>query len=58
MAVLISNGENGQKSMQTASPNTVYIDLTVHIHTSVVTNNDGLGEFLCQASSVSVWIPQ
>jgi alpha-amylase len=58
MAVLISNGESGQKNMQTASPNTAYIDLTKHINTLVVTNNEGWGEFLCQASSVSVWIPK
>lgn len=58
IAVLISNGENGLKNMQTASPNTTYIDLTEHINTPVVTNNDGWGEFLCLAESVSVWIPK
>jgi alpha-amylase len=58
IAVLISNEENGLKNMQTASPNTTYIDITEHINKPVVTNNDGRGEFLCQAGSVSVWIPK
>lgn len=58
MAVLISNGKNGQKNMQTSSPNTAYFDLTEHINTLVVTNNEGWGEFLCQEKSVSVWIPK
>ena len=58
IAVLISNGENGLKTMQTASPNTTYIDITEHINKPVLTNNEGLGEFLCPARSVSVWIPQ
>lgn len=56
IAVLISNGENGRKNMQTASPNTIYFDLTEHISQPIMTNNEGWGEFLCQAASVSVWI--
>lgn len=58
MAVLISNKESARKSMLTASPNTTYIDATKHIKTQVKTNNEGWGEFHCQASSVSVWIPK
>lgn len=58
MAVLISNGDEGHKHMQTASPNTTYIDITEHIDKPVVTNDDGWGEFLCQEASVSVWIPK
>jgi len=58
IAVLISNGENGLKNMQTTSPNTTYIDITEHIDKPVLTNNEGWGEFLCQAGSVSVWIPK
>jgi alpha-amylase len=58
IAVILSNGENGLKNMQTASPNTTYIDITEHIDDTVVTNNEGWGEFLCLAGSVSVWIPK
>jgi len=58
VAVLLSNGENGLKNMQTASPNTSYIDITEHIKDTVVTNSEGWGEFHCLAGSVSVWIPK
>jgi alpha-amylase len=58
MAVLISNGDDGIKYMETGSPNTTYIDITEHIKDPVTTNNDGWGEFHCQARSVSVWVPE
>lgn len=58
VAVLLSNGEAGLKNMQTASPNTTYIDITEHIKNPVVTDSDGWGEFCCLAGSVSVWVPQ
>ncbi len=58
IAVLLSNGENSVKNMQTASPNTTYVDITEHVDKLVVTNNEGWGQFFCQAGSVSVWIPK
>jgi alpha-amylase len=58
IAVLVSNGEDGHKNMQTASPNTTYIDITEHITEPVETNNEGWGEFRCPAESVSVWVPK
>ncbi len=58
VAVLLSNGESGQKNMQTSYPNTSYIDITEHINDHVVTNSEGWGEFHCLAGSVSVWIPK
>lgn len=58
MAVLLSNGEDGLKSMQTASPNATYIDITEHINDPVITNDECWGEFRCPAGSVSVWIPK
>jgi alpha-amylase len=58
IAVLLSNGEDGNKSMQTSSPNTTYIDITEHINHPVITNNEGWGEFRCQAGSVSVWVQE
>lgn len=58
IAVLLSNGENGLKNMQTGSPNTSYVDITQHVKKTIVTNSEGWGEFLCQAASVSVWIPK
>jgi len=58
IAVIMSNGRDGRKKMQTASANTTYIDLTKHIEESVVTNEGGWGEFRCNGGSVSVWIPE
>ena len=57
MAVVLSNSDSGQKWMETGQPHQTYIDLTEHIDTSVTTNAEGWGEFLCPAGSVSVWIP-
>lgn len=58
IAVILSNGDDGIKDMQTAASNTTYIDLTKHIKESVVTNEDGWGKFRCNGGSVSVWIPE
>jgi alpha-amylase len=58
MAVVLSNGEEGTKSMEVGQPNRTYIDVTEHIDQPVVTNEDGWGEFRCQAGSVSVWVPK
>jgi alpha-amylase len=57
VAVLISNGDNGVKRMQTASPNTTYVDITENTRETVVTDNESWGEFKCPAGSVSVWVP-
>lgn len=58
IAVLISNGEDGVKNMQTTAPNTTYVDITEHIKKDIITNDEGWGEFLCPAGSVSVWVPK
>ena len=58
MAVLLSNGDDGLKNMQTATPNTTYIDITEHINVPVITTSEGWGEFRCPAGSVSVWVPK
>ena len=58
MAVLLSNGEEGKKHMETGSPNTTYFDITEHRNETIETNNDGWGEFRCNAGSVSVWVPK
>lgn len=57
MAVLMSNGDRGFKWMETGQPNTTYSDSTGHLAETVVTNNDGWGEFRCPAGNVSVWLP-
>lgn len=58
MAVLLSNGGDGTKSMEVGHANRTYVDLTEHISESVTTNDEGWGEFRCQGGSVSVWVPQ
>lgn len=57
LVVLLSNHDDGSKSMQTYSPETPYIDHTKNIGETVVTDKEGRGEFRCNAGSVSVWIP-
>lgn len=58
MAVILSNGEDGTKYMETGYPNTTYFDLTKHVSDPIVTNKDGWGEFRCNARSVSLWVPK
>ncbi len=56
MAVLLSNGNNGNKWMEVGKRNTKFIDITGHIKEAVQTNNDGWGNFRCPGGSVSVWV--
>jgi alpha-amylase len=58
LAVVLSNGEGGSKSMEIGQPNATYIDITEHIKTPVVTNDEGWGEFSTEGGSVSVWVQQ
>jgi alpha-amylase len=58
MAVVLSNGDEGTKTMEVGQPNTLYIDLTGHISDAITTNADGWADFRCSAGSVSVWVPQ
>ncbi len=56
VAVLMSNGGDGWKWMETGQPNATYRDITGHVATPVTTNNDGWGEFRCPGGKVSVWV--
>jgi alpha-amylase len=58
MAVVMSNGNVGTKWMEVGKPDTIYIDITGAVTSSILTNKDGWGEFSCQGGSVSVWVPQ
>lgn len=57
MAVVLSNGDAGFKTMDVGQPNTTYIDVTEHIEEIVTTDEDGCADFYCEAGSVSVWVP-
>ncbi len=58
MAVILSNGADGSKSMEVGHANCAYIDITEHIGEPVMTNDKGWGEFHCKGGSVSVWVPK
>lgn len=55
MVVLMSNGENGVKTMKTFKPQTTFRDITGHWPEPVTTDENGEGEFHCLAGKVSVW---
>ncbi len=57
VAVVVSTGEAGARRMQTASPNSEYVDVTEHVEGTVTTDDEGWAEFPCGAGSVSVWVP-
>jgi alpha-amylase len=58
IAVLLSNGDEGFKSMEVGKPNAKFIDLTEHIKEPIMTNEAGWGEFKCKGGSVSVWVQE
>ncbi|MBD2346046.1 alpha-amylase [Anabaena subtropica] len=58
MAVILSDGSEGNKWMEVGKPNTKFIDLTEHIKEPVYTNEWGWGNFHCLGGSVSVWIQE
>ena len=59
MAVLLSDGPEGTKLMQThRPPGTRFHDLTKHVEGAVVVGHDGRAEFRCRERSVSVWVQE
>jgi alpha-amylase len=55
MAVIMSNGEAGEKRMATGKPNSVFIDMLGNCDGEVTTDADGFAVFRCCAESVSLW---
>ncbi len=58
MAVVLSNSDDGWKSMEIGQINRTYIDITGHIGEPVKTDEKGWGIFYCKGGSVSVWVPK
>ena len=58
MAVLMSDGQDGSKWMETGRANARFVDLTEHVKEPVTTNDAGWGEFRCGGGSVSVWVQE
>jgi alpha-amylase len=56
MAVLLSNGEEGRKWMNTFRPGARFRDATGHFGDTIVANDDGWAEFRCPRGNVSVWL--
>ena len=57
-AVVLSNGDNGNKTMEIGKRYTgkTFVDMLQKMPSEVVINEDGWGEFFAPAGSVSVWI--
>jgi alpha-amylase len=58
MAVLMSNGEDGNKWMNVSRAGATFRDLTEHVEEKVTTNAEGWGNFFCGGGKVSVWIEE
>jgi alpha-amylase len=58
MAVVMSNGADGNKLMNVFRPRVTFRDLTEHIKEKVSTDDDGWGNFLCKGGKVSVWLQE
>jgi alpha-amylase len=56
MAVVMSNGADGYKWMNTFRNNATFSDCTGHISGTVSTNENGWVGFPCKGGSVSVWV--
>lgn len=58
MAVILSDGPEGFKSMEVSKSNAKFVDITEHVKEPVYTNEWGWGEFRCLGGSVSVWVQE
>ena len=56
LAVLMSDGPGGVKTMNTGKINTPYVDLTEQCGEIITTDNNGSADFRCEGGSVSVWV--
>ncbi|MEA2708046.1 MAG: alpha-amylase [Phycisphaerales bacterium] len=56
MAVLMSTGDAGMKTMKTFRGEQTFTDITGHWPEPITTNANGEAEFKCPAGKVSVWV--
>jgi alpha-amylase len=56
MAVLMTNGSDGTKAMDTGKPNTKFVNIDKKEEDDVITDEKGFAEFHCHKGSVSVWL--
>ncbi len=57
VAVVMSNGDAGEKRMRVPLASREFRDVTGTLADLVLTDEEGWGEFRCEAGSVSVWLP-
>jgi alpha-amylase len=58
MAVVLTNGAEGNKWMNTFRPGATFRDTTGHLPDVITANGDGWANFRCRAGSVSVWLQE
>ena len=58
MAVIMSDASGGSKWMNVGKANTSFIDVTGNRSDTIVSNNDGWGNFATNGGSYSVWVEQ
>ena len=58
LAVVMTNGVDGNKWMNMFRPNKTFYDATEHITERITTNGDGWANFRCKRGSVSVWLQE
>ena len=58
MAVVMSNGADGEKWMNVHRPGKTFYDLTEHVVERVTANDSGWARFTCKAGKVSVWLQE
>jgi alpha-amylase len=56
MAVVMSNGEEGWKDMETYRPNATFRDVTGNTDGTTTTDAQGRARFRCPARGMSVWV--
>jgi alpha-amylase len=56
MAVVMTNGNAGNKWMNTFRPGAVFRDVTGHVPGTIVADGNGWANFRCKDRSVSVWL--
>jgi alpha-amylase len=58
LAVVLSNGDEGWKHMKHGNPGDVFVDMLGNRSDEVVIGSDGVGKFMVNSRSVSVWVPK
>jgi alpha-amylase len=56
MAVILSDGQGGNKWMNVGKPSKEFKDITGHCQQTLFSNENGWAEFHCNGGSVSVWV--